>query len=203
MQTTGYKSCFSLIELLSVMAISVVLIGISVPAFHTLMKGQNVEIAARTTGSQLKAIRSYAITNRTYAALIIPTTQDLPSTYLYKTFRPCTVNSNNVFQKWIYGERWDFLPTGTAILDVDNNSGYDAGNFTAASTITGIDFSDIGGTTDSAKGIVFTPVGKSSGSRKFVVVGDSLVLEDGIDSTSNQIDITIDTYTGRISYGSE
>ena len=212
------KTSFSLIELLSVMGISVILMAIAIPAFNTITKGENVEIAARTIGSQLKAVRSYAITNRKYVALIIPTTEaDLPSNYYYKTYRAGIVSSSNVFQSWVPGEKWEFMPTGTAILDVDailGHSGTDVGNFDSAggtpvaSTGTdGVDFSSIGGSddTDNVRGIIFSPTGKTVNTsvRKYVVVGDSLLLENEVTSTSNYIEITIDLFSGRISYGSE
>ena len=193
---------FSLIELLAAMAIAAILIGIAVPAFNTLTKGQSVEAAARIVGSQLKATRTYAISNREYTALIIPTTESLSSDYLYKAYRPCIVDSSSVFQQWISGEKWEFLPAGSAILDIDNTSGYNAGNFTSASTITSVDFSAIGGgSSESAKGIVFTPSGKA-GTRKYVVIGSSVVADGEVGSTGNQINVTVDQYSGRISYGS-
>jgi type II secretory pathway pseudopilin PulG len=201
------KTSFSLIELISVVAISIILFAIVIPAFYTLTKGQNVEMATRVIGSQLKAVRSYAITNREYIALIIPTTENLPPEYLYKTYRPCVVNKNFKFSNWVFGEKWEFLPTGTAILDVDGTLGHPdtgTGNFESAGTITSVDFSSIGGGTASAKGIVFTPTGKTTNpaTRKYVAVGSSILLEGGVTSTSNYIEITIDQYSGRISYGS-
>ena len=201
------KTSFSLIELLAVMAISIILLAITIPAFNSMAKGQKVEVAARTIGSQLKAVRSYAITNREFIALIIPTTESLSSEYLYKAYRPCIVNSSFVFQGWVSGEKWEFMPTGTAILDVDGTLGHiatGAGSFTSAGAITSVDFSSIGGGASiPSKGIVFTATGKTSNpsTRKYVVVGDSLSLETGT-ATSNYIEITIDLYSGRISYGS-
>ena len=205
MKTKTKKNNFSLIELLCVIVIVILLFSIAIPAFNTLTKGESVESGARIVGSQLKAARIHAVTNREYVALIIPTTESLLSDYLYKAYRPCIVNSSYVFQEWVPGEKWEFLPTGAAILDVDNNTGYDAGAFTSASEITGVDFSDIGGgaLVDDVKGIVFSPSGKAVGSRKYVIIGSSALLEGGVTSTSNQVDITIDQYSGRVSYGSD
>ena len=198
------KSDFSLIELLAVIVIALILIGITIPAFNTLTKGQNVEAAARTIGSQLKAVRAYAITKREYIALIIPATASIPANYLKKSYRSCIVSSSYVFEEWVPGEKWEFLPTSAAILDVTNSPGYTDGAFSSAKTVTGVNFSDIGGGSSvDAKAIVFTPTGKCAGVRKYVVIGDAVVLEDGVSSTANQINITIDLYSGRISYGSD
>ena len=202
------KKSFTLIELLTVMAISIILMAIAIPAFNTLTKGQKVETAARTIGSQLKAVRSYAITHREYVALIIPTTESLPSEYLYKSYRACIVDSSNVFEYWVSGEKWEFMPTGTAILEIDNSADLDTvKNFGSAEDIDEVDFSSIGGadSVDGVKGLIFTSTGKcvgASASGIFVNVGDAISLESGITKTSNQIDIKIDLYSGRISYGS-
>ena len=201
------KTSFSLIELLTVMAISIILMAIAIPAFNTLTKGQKVETAARTIGSQLKAVRSYAITNRQYAALIIPTTESLPSEYLYMSYRACIVDSSNVFQSWISGEKWEFMPTGTAILEIDNSSDLDTvKNFGSAQDIDDVDFSSIGGVAaaDTVKGIVFAPTGKCIGATAsgiFISVGDAISLESGMSKTKNEINININLYSGRVSYG--
>ena len=210
MNKTYKKTSFSLIELLFVMAISIILIGIAIPAFNSLTKGQKVEIAARSIGSQLKAVRSHAITNRKYTALIIPTPGNpagLSANYYYNSYRSCIVNSSDVFQEWVFGEKWEFMPTGTAILEIDNSISLNTvKNFDSATTITGVDFGGlVTGLISDAKGIIFTPTGKCIGATAagiFVNVGDSIALEDGVSTTSNQIDIKIDLYSGRISYRS-
>jgi len=203
------KIKYTLIELLAVMAISIILLAIAIPAFNSLTKGNKVEIAARTIGSQLKAVRSHAITNREYIAFIIPTENNpsgLSTDYYYKSYRICIVNSSSVFQEWVSGEKWEFMPTGTAILDVDDTLSHPdtgAGAFDSATPVTSVDFSVIGGGTTSSSGIVFTPTGKTVGARKYVAVGDAILLESGVTTTSDYIEITIDTYSGRISYGSD
>jgi len=195
---------FSLIELLVVIAITGILISIGMPAFNSLMKGQNVEQSARTIGSILKSVRSYAITSRQYAALIIPTNETtLPSSYLYKSFRPCVIDSSNNFLFWVQDEKWEFMNTGTAILDIDDTSGYDTGSFAFATEVDNVNFSSIGGSisVNSVVGVVFQPTGQTSGATKYVIVGDSTILDGSV--SINYIDIIIDQYTGRISYGNK
>ena len=201
------KKAFSLIELLVVLAISIVLLAIAIPAFNSLTKGQSVEIGARTIGSQLKAVRSYAITNREYVALIFPTTESgISNDYLYKSFRACIVDSNNNFEQWVTDEKWEFMPKGAAILEIDNiNDLNTIGNFNSAQDIDGVDFSSIGGnsSTDDVHGLVFTSTGTCDGATAsgiFVTIGSAIGLEDGISSVNNSIDIRIDLYTGRITY---
>ena len=208
---------FTLIELLAVMAISIILLAISAPAFLSMSKGQSVEIAARTLGSQLNAVRSYAITHRKSVALIIPienTPSGLPDSYYYKSYRACIVDNIHYqycdFVEWINGEKWEFMPTGTAILDIDSTPGHTAtgaGTFTIAGSNQGIrnvDLSSIGGNadTDGLRAVVFLNTGKTTlrTGTKYITVGNSVLLEDSVTSNSNQTDIEITSQTGKIRY---
>jgi len=206
------KNKFSLIELLAVLIITSIIIGIALPSMNTMMRGKSVDQATRTLGSTFKALRSYAITHRQYVALIIPadieSLEKPPFEYLNKSYRPCVVtNSNGIFtfDYWISNEKWEFLPTGTAILDIDNTSKYDHGYFSSANEILSVNYSDIDSSKPScdAKGIVFKSTGKTVGETKFIVVGNSNILLDTTSVKDNQIDIVIDEFTGRISYDSD
>ena len=200
---------FTLLELLVVMVVCLILLAISAPAFLSMSKGQSVDIAARNFGSQLKAARSYAIKNRENIALIIPTTENILNDYLYKSYRACIVDSSNNFEEWIDGEKWDFLPRGTAILEIDSSIDLnEIKNFSSTEKINDINFSDIGGSsnTDNVNGIVFLPNGKCLGVRAsgiFITIGDAAGLESGVNSIKNYIDINIDSFSGRISYINE
>jgi len=196
------KSAFSLIELLAVLVISAIVLGITLPSLNTLIKGQSVEQAAINFGSELKAVRSYAITSREYVALIVPTDQSISAEYLYKSYRPCIVDINNNFQFWITDNKWEFLPAGAAIIDIDNNKTNHSGNFDGATNINNVNLSLLKDfSSPTVKGVVFKPTGQT-GSRKYIVVG-SANIRDGASVDTNQINITIDQYSGRISYGNE
>ena len=194
---------FSLIELLLVLLISSILIGISMPSINSILKGTGVEKGAQLIGTTLKASRKYAISQRKNIALIIPI-QSLPTDYLNASFRPCAVtisNSTYTFDYWIPDEKWEFLPIGAAIIDIDNSSGYNGGSFDAASDILNVDFSSIGSSIGSltAKGVIFRPTGRGVGERKYIVVGNSNVLT-GVSPGSDHVDIIIDQYNGRVNY---
>ena len=202
------KIKFSLIELLVVMAITAVMLGIIIPTFHKVTKGVNVEMGARQFGAQLKAVREYAITHRKRVALIIPSTEAIPSNYLYRAYRPSiVVGSSTNFDEWVFGERWEFMPDGTSILAITTNKPPDDGPYAlpdplydAASSVGVVKFNDIvpGISDTTAKGIVFTPTGRCAGGRTYVCVGDPTM-----NPVKNYVTITIDQFTGRISYGNE
>jgi type II secretory pathway pseudopilin PulG len=195
------KKYFSLIELLLVMFISAIMLGIVIPTFHKVTKGVSVEMAARQIGAQLKAVREYAITNREYVALIMEPSDavspQLPQGYKLIAYRPCIVSSSHVFQEWVFGERWEFLPEGSQIEMMSN--------FNINPDITGVLDASIGLTSSTISNVpVFSPTGKCegvSGSGATVTVSDVTGLDTA--DKKNKVNITVAGYTGRVSYGSD
>jgi Tfp pilus assembly protein FimT len=190
------KSFFSLVELAVVFIIIAIIAGFSLTAFVKMTKGKSVENSAIIIGSMLKAVRAYAITNNCYAALIFPTDQNINSDYLYRSYRACKVTSSNVFDCWIQDEKWEFLPRGAAISNITNSK-----------TVTGVNFYNIVGSiniTDSALAIVFKPTGDIDGSTQQLTISEATYSNGSlvVTNSSNSATITVDQYTGRISYGS-
>lgn len=214
------KNNFTLVELLAVLIISGIILGLTLPALNTMVMGQSVENAALNLGSELKAVRAFAVTKKVYVALIFPvdlydaslpldnisptyiSKKDiLPNKYNNKSFRPCIVNRDNEFQFWITDNKWEFLTTGAVVLDIDDTVEYDAGKFTESTEIHGVNFYDIDSSKTSceARGIVFKPNGQVVSGIKYVVVGSVHILNGG-SVKDNMINIIIDEYSGRISY---
>jgi type II secretory pathway pseudopilin PulG len=186
-------NCFSLVELLLVMVITMILLGIVIPTFHKITKGVSVEMGVRQLGAQLKAVREYAITNREYVALIMEpadVSAVLPGGYANVAYRPCIVDSNYNFKEWVYGERWEFLPDTTQIKSMSG--------FTV--DVVGVDCSDIeGGTVQMDNVPVFSSTGKCEGvsaSSATLTVGETV----GTSDTVNTLNITVAAFTGRVSY---
>lgn len=201
------RNKFSLIELISVVAIVVIIMAITLPAFLTMTKGQAVELAAREIGSKLKAVRSYAITNRKYTALVFVTNQTvLSQNYPYKSYRSCIVNSSNVFLSWVPDEKWEFFPTGTIIQDISITAvGYNGGTFGGATDITTVADTIVFSSSQTLKSIIFKPTGDVVGSDAYLVIGEGDYTGGVVNrhNTSNSAIIKVDKYTGRISYGNQ
>jgi prepilin-type N-terminal cleavage/methylation domain-containing protein len=123
------------------------------------------------------------------------------------------------FIRWIPSETWGFLPTGAAINHINGavHSGSADGTGTFLNPakfpfeqVKNVKLSEISSayaSVDNVRAIVFRPNGKlagASGSR-YVAVSESTYSFTSLVSTNpkNWIDITIDQYTGRVTYGAE
>jgi len=186
---------FSLIELLTVLAITGVILGISIPAFNTLLKGESVEHASRTVLSMIKLARAYAITNEAYTAVIM-CDANLPTGYKYSAYRVAELNSDLSFDKWIDGEKWEFLPTGASFIpEGEVNS-----KTVNISSITAVTDSPIG-LNSAVDGIIFQPSGACNSEAKITI--GSGTESGGVlirTNSSNNVTLEINRFTGRTSY---
>lgn len=220
---------FTLIELLTVMVIVSILLGVSMPAFQKLIKGQGVDYAARNIGAKLKIARSYAITQRQCVAVVFPqnsksgeeypASTDIPSKYYNCAYRACAVSNpdsgDNEFLYWLEGDKWTFLPTGNAVLEIDDDDEVEVSGGKLSPTnddnltlIDGVNFSDIGGgsSVDDVTALVFKPNGRTRGQR-YLNIGEAMHEGSGLVMTNPDpmayYTVFADQFTGRIKYGKE
>jgi type II secretory pathway pseudopilin PulG len=218
------KKNFTLVEILVVMGLMAILLFIALPSFEKLVKGSGVEIAARNLSSKLGAARGYAINNRRYVAVLMPDA-NLPNDYLFRSYRLCIVSTSGTanvfnFSRWIPSENWGFLPTGAAICHINDNphpvgSGSDWALFPlvypfASEGVANVKLPELPGyalVPGNVRAVVFRPNGKLAGpgGSRYVAVSESTY--SGITllptNRNNWIDITIDKFTGRVTYGAE
>lgn len=64
--TVHRRRAFSLVELLVVVAIMILLVGLMVPAFNSMLKSRGVENACYDIKGAIETARSYAMANNTY-----------------------------------------------------------------------------------------------------------------------------------------
>ncbi|HCE44839.1 MAG TPA: hypothetical protein DET40_14965 [Lentisphaeria bacterium] len=225
------RRSFTLVELLVVIAIMGILMFIGLPAFEKLAKGSGVELGSRNLTSKIGQARGYAITKREFVAVLMPTaatTPKLPNDYIFKSYKLCVVSSiytagtpnNFTFKSWIPSENWSFLQTGNAINDISSTAhavGSDSDWATALlDVVNDVSLKEFNNpptattynAVDNVRAIVFKPTGKMvvSGNRH-VAVSESTYNGTGATLTNtnkkNWIDVIIDQFTGRVTYGSE
>lgn len=113
---------FTLIELLTVVAIIAMLVGITVPIYNRLMTGNAVSYANRIITSQLNMARTYACSRRVDVAVIfldhtITYNDKLDDPVALRTYRTAIVRLNGStweFVKWVPGTNWQYLPNKAA-----------------------------------------------------------------------------------------
>ncbi|MBN2641282.1 MAG: GspH/FimT family pseudopilin [Victivallales bacterium] len=118
---------YTLVEILVTLAIVGILLGISLPAYQKIFKGNAVDAVARNIGSSLTLARSKAITSRNYVAVLFP--DDESSDWVnFKTYkqpfrmiRMCYVTKDSSaspttyeFKSWVPGNEWIIFPETTS-----------------------------------------------------------------------------------------
>ena len=239
---------FTLVEILVVLGLMAVLLFIALPSFEKLAKGHGVELAARNLTSKLGMARGYAITNRQYVAVLMPTatttTAPASSTILplpeqaFKGYKLCTVSSTFTtgtpntftFKNWLPSEKWDFLPNGTVINHIKKDTRHDLGSLsdswvpspfpspdtTLFEVVNSVYLKELDpntatssttyNTVSNVRAIVFKPTGKMAVTgNRYIAVSESTYNGAALIATNpkNWLDITIDQFTGRVTYGSE
>ena len=119
---------YTLTELLVVVAIAAILLGLTMPAFTVLIKGNAMTSATNELSAKIKAARAYAVTNNCYTALLFPDGTFFKDNFRFRSYRPCILNKvpnpagsdfSYEFDSWIEGENWTLIPPG--IVFAQNN----------------------------------------------------------------------------------
>jgi prepilin-type N-terminal cleavage/methylation domain-containing protein len=128
---------FSLVELMVVIVIMGIMIGMFLPAFDSMRSSSKMSSSIKSVGAQINLTRQYAQANRQYAGLIIPgvisnfspsVSWDLPEEYKYTIYRIALLTHDAatgqyMFDTWVQGTKWEFLPSGFSIMEADDDVG--------------------------------------------------------------------------------
>lgn len=216
---------FTLIELLTVILIMGILMSIGLPAFNKMMYAQGVNGAARQVGGIIKMSQAYAIGNNRHVAVIFPgdeaSISSLDDKYKFRSYRPCIVRYDSdsdicTFIEWVPGTQWRFLPTGTLIfydgaspLGLTSTANETLSN-SSGKTINSVNFSDIGGSSavnvEKTMSFIFKPSGATFGFTDIATILCQGTFSSGTQTRTNinnKMEITINPYTGRMSYDGE
>jgi len=185
--------------------------GIGLPAFSKMVKGNGITIASRNISGKINAAISYAAMKRCYVAIVFPMSDSgsIPLSLRYTSYRVAEVYNNSgtyTFINWIDGENWEKMPSGTAFCNKANTTTF---TFDGVSPVVGCDFEDVNNTstatnTTIANCIIMTPAGMLStttpasfGLWEASVTGTSSLV---CTNASNHVTITVNPFTGRLSY---
>lgn len=184
-----YKSRFTLIELVAVIAVGILLTALAVPAFRTLMRANRVAEYAGNVKSALERARVRAVNERCHVALIFPNgaVSDAVKRYRLGGCRSAyvekTVSGDYTFSKWL-DPSWQTAPRGALLSQVASSAfAADGGDVTGcteklADALAGAEdcltpvaaIKDDDGSTSLNAGaycaLVFTPLGSVAGSGK-------------------------------------
>ncbi|OGV55698.1 MAG: hypothetical protein A2017_03190 [Lentisphaerae bacterium GWF2_44_16] len=195
------RAPYTLVEMLVVMAIVATILGIGLPAFEKMVKGQGLDAAIRQVGGKLGVARAYAISSNRYVAVFFPQTDaGFPSGFPYFQYRigyvTKAVAGTYSFSSWAEGEDWQQLPTGVAINSVTNPI-----------SVSSVKIDDIAsGTATVANSLIFSPYGSLQNTTVPVLSFQEAKI-DGTTvtqmNTSNIASITMNLFTGRPAYSYE
>ena len=122
----GALRAFTLMELITVMAIMVILMGVVAPAFNKIMKGNAQGQGANVVTSYLAAARATALSSRRPTAVVFYTDPNNPAQIaigLGWQALPTDDNGTTITLTAIPGRDPDFLPKGVKVATLNDVNG--------------------------------------------------------------------------------
>ena len=167
---------FTLIELIAVMGVMMLLAAVAIPAYSSLFSGRKTTLAANKLNAAIIEARSFAVSNKTYAALIF-----VKDGNGYKSFRLAEVyhkgdgvsdesdpdaddSTSYKWRRWAPGSSFVLLPENTMIPTGSDNLGVTDGlGDTGKPSLPKIAGMQKSGVENNSYGIVFKPSGQLGG----------------------------------------
>ena len=221
-----YRTRFTLIELLAVVALISLLMAIGVPAFSRMIRGSRVDECARNIKLGLEQAQMRAASERRYVAVIFPNgsgVNDAVKPYRLGGFRTAYVKKNGTdydFVGWVDGSAWSNAPNGAILVkavastgDIPSaDSGLTGGPTGMDNDLTGVGNlqtvktvkDDSGGDLGDSSAIIFKSYGGVvSDSKLYLIVSEAVV--DGTDikypnPNMNFKVLKINNLTGRVEF---
>jgi prepilin-type N-terminal cleavage/methylation domain-containing protein len=201
---TWRRQAFTLVELLTVLAIIGIISGIVIGSYHIT---SDVDAAGRLVSKQLYLARQYAVSQRCYVAVLLPddsitgTGKDFyKQSHFNRALRVVKVTSARLYAGQIAGSEWTMLPgraeildkTGTALVTVDRDANYrDATNALKPN----IEFVSGAGEFGDFPALVFTPSGSLDGT------GDVIIrIHKPNTDIARTVTLTVNWLTGRTQF---
>ena len=122
------KNSFTLIELLVVVALSSVLLGLGLPAFNRMLRGNKVAECAGNIKLALEQAQLRAASERRYIAVCFPngTVDDDVEKFRLGGFRPAYVKKQSdnsyKFTGWLSDSSWGNRPSGAVLTQISTSA---------------------------------------------------------------------------------
>jgi len=214
--TRQHTNGFTLIEMLTVLAIIAVLLAATLPTVTHLVKSSGLTVATREVSNTLSLARQLAITQRVYARVVFPysATGSVPNKDMqYRAYAVITnqVNTTTAFQEWRYASKWEYLPVGVVFLNAIPGGGLGALDDTSSLDTESLPFPEPGAFGQLAY-IEFNPTGVAAPLTTGTLGSSTLAITEGFTSggtptatsrtisntMANYATITVDALVGRI-----
>jgi prepilin-type N-terminal cleavage/methylation domain-containing protein len=212
-------TAFSLVELLTVMAIVGVLLAVAVPVVLKVSSGSSVEAAARMVGAQLRLARQEAIVRRRPVAVLFPrtnldaawaTANNAEAAVAFVAMRPCFLKADITppeFEKWVENAPWVYVPTGAVIPQVEQG-GPNPPTFAEGASISTVRFPSPNPWSSSAavqvRAVIFRPTGRLLSPQRQATIVEGAVPPGGtgivVKQASNWFSVQVNQFTGRVSF---
>jgi len=173
-----------------------------------------VDAATRMVAAQLRLTREHAITTRQSVALLVPAKVGPPgSNYVaFNRVWSARVAANWTWQGWIPNTKWEYLPSGTVVVEADEDVAhmYPArlGRPTeySPSLVQNVDLNgdNVADSPNSVRSVIFKPTGALTDTlnRRYITLVegfyDGTVIRDR--NRQNYRIIEVDVYTGRVTH---
>jgi len=212
---------FTLLEILIVAVVGLMLLFMTVAVFDSFGGGSRVDAAVRTVTSHLRLGRQLAAVHRRKVAVIMPgPNASGTGEARYGCLRMAFVTGSGgtfTWEEWVSSSSWAYLPTGTSIMEADDDAGIATGGRYVRepvddnySKVDGVPLTVLrAGTLGGIRAVVFAPTGKLLGPSEWVTIGDTVYTGDWIIrnpdtsatnvSCANQQTLKLDLFTGRVS----
>ncbi len=219
------RHAYTLIELIIVIVVALIVISMTVATYQKIVTGKQVDAGVAAVGANLMRARQLAIAERRQTALLLPGPNvGIADAKRYSAFRVAYVywdesKSAYIWDTWPEDSKWEFTGAGAAIMEADQDVGIYSGGWQkipiddSFEVVDDVDLEGLGGTTgvNDVRAIIFSKTGKLSHAATYVTVGEA-VFTGGTwiikrraatstnDSSSNQITIEVNRFTGSIRY---
>jgi len=213
------KKNFTLIELLTVVAIAAVLIAIMAPAFNRMLFGNKVDQCISALKLGMEMAQAKAVSARKYVAMVLPGDYDSVSDAKLKKFvaggyrlayLKKESNESFTFISWIPDEPWRNPADGAMLVNVADTA---AGAVVDTTRSTGSQFTKLAafsGTDDdltafaSPRALIFSPYGglANDGTTTLYFVVTEASVEGGayrFPNSDDKLVLKINPITGRVS----